>query len=200
MNVINQFHIDKSINYIEYKNLINELFNQGKTTGDDQSQEMIDYTKMNINRMNRLEKTVELNNELITEVNKIDSKYYWVCMTEAWCGDAAQILPIIDKVCLLNSNIDLKILLRDENPEVINDNLTNGSKSIPKLIILDNNLNKIISWGPRPQILNDFVSEYKKRPDFSKAEMIKEIQMWYNKDNTKSLQSDIVNLIKNIVL
>jgi len=198
MNVINQSHIDKSISYIEYKKFILELFNQGKTTGDDQSQEMIDYTKMNIHRMNRLEKTVVLENELISEISKIDSKYYWVCLTEAWCGDAAQILPIIDKVCQLNSNIDLKILLRDDNPEVINDNLTNGSKSIPKLIILDDNLNKMITWGPRPQILNDFVNEFKKRPDFSKGEMIKEIQMWYNKDNTKELQSDILNLIKNL--
>lgn len=196
MNIINQSHIDNSLSYSEYKKLITELFEQGRTTGSDQSAEMIDYTKMNIHRMNRLEKTVVLNDELIESVKIINSKYYWVCLTEAWCGDAAQILPILDKISVINPNIELKLLLRDENPDVINDNLTNWAKSIPKLIILDTEFYKLNTWGPRPESLTNFVNEYKSKPNFNKADMIKEIQIWYNKDNTQEIQKEMINLIK----
>lgn len=198
MNVINQSNIDNSLTYSEYKKLILELFEKGKTTGSDQSAEMIDYTKMNIHRMNRLEKTVVLNDELIVVTKNVANKYYWVCLTEAWCGDAAQILPILDKISNLNPNIELRLLLRDENPDVINDNLTNGTKSIPKLIILDTEFNKLNTWGPRPDALSNFVNEYKAKPNFNKADMIKEIQIWYNKDNTQQIQNEMINLINGL--
>lgn len=198
MNVINQSHIDKSYTYSEYKKLIVDLFEQGKTSGEDQSQEMIDYTKMNIYRMNRLEKTVVLNENLIEAAKSISKKYYWVCLTEAWCGDAAQILPILDKLSQLNDNIDLKLLFRDENPEVINDNLTNGAKSIPKLIILDSNFNKLNTWGPRPDTLTEFVNDYKKKPNFQKSELIKEIQIWYNHDDTKEIQKELKDILMKL--
>lgn len=197
MKVINNLHIAKALSYSEYKNMIVDLFNNGKTTGEDQSQEMIDYTKMNIYRMNRLEKTVKLNQELINSVKNVKDKYYLVCLSEAWCGDAAQILPIIDKVCQLNTNIELKILLRDENPDIISDNLSNGSKSIPKLILLDKELNKLKNWGPRTKKLSNFVNEYKQKPNFNKSELIKEIQQWYNKDNTIEIQKELMEFIKS---
>ncbi len=194
MKIINQSHINKAINYDEYKNIVTNLVQRGKTSGDDQSPEMIEYSKMNYHRMNRLEKTTILNDNLIEAFKKISIKYYLVVLTEAWCGDAAQILPIFDKLSQINPNTELKILFRDENLEIIDDNLTNGTRSIPKLIVIDEDFNKITSWGPRPQVLNQLVAQMKKKPDFNKEEMIKEIQIWYNQDNTQELQKEFIEL------
>ncbi len=196
--IINQNHIDHSYTYTQYKEKIQELANQGKTSGSDQSPEMIEYSKMNIHRMNRLDKTTIINDRLIHLLKNIKNKYYWVVLAEAWCGDAAQVLPVINKIAIENSNIMLKILFRDENPEIINDNLTNGTKSIPKLIILDMQFNKIITWGPRPKQLTEFVNNYKKRTDFNKEEMIKEIQVWYNNDNTYEIQNDFYEILEQL--
>lgn len=197
-NVINQSHINQSLAYSEYKRILQQLHSEGKTSGDDQSKELIEYSNMNIHRMNRLEKTTVLKQDLLDVLKNITKSYHWVVLSEAWCGDAAQILPVISKITELNSHLELHILFRDENPEVISDNLTNGTKSIPKLIILDDNLNKILTWGPRPKSLMSFVEEYKKKPNFVKEEMINEIQLWYNKDNTNEIQNDFIEILKKL--
>jgi len=147
--------------------------------------------------MNRLDKTINLNPELIGILNNIKNEYYWLVITEAWCGDAAQSIPIFNKITQYNPNIELRLILRDEEPELINNYLTNGTKSIPILICLDKfNLKEIFKWGPRPKELINFVNEFKKLPDFDKNELIKNIQIWYNKDNTQEIQKELTELLK----
>lgn len=182
------YYIEKSFSYNQYISLINDLLAQGKTTGSEQTPFLLEYTNMNLVRMNRLDKTINLNPELIDILNNIKSKYFWLVITEAWCGDAAQSIPIFNKITQYNSNIELRLILRDEEPELIENYLTNGTKSIPILICLDKyNLKEIFTWGPRPKELTNYVNEYKKIPNFDKNELIKNIQIWYNKDNTQEI-------------
>jgi len=191
------YYIEKSFSYNQYINLINDLLAQGKTTGPEQTPFLIEYTNMNLVRMNRLDKTINLNPELIGILNNIKNEYYWLVITEAWCGDAAQSIPIFNKITQYNPNIELRLILRDEEPELINNYLTNGTKSIPILICLDKfNLKEIFKWGPRPKELINFVNEFKKLPDFDKNELIKNIQIWYNKDNTQEIQKELTELLK----
>ena len=135
MGVITQNHIDKGLSYSTYRALIDEKFEEGKTTGTNHSESMLNYTKLNIQRMNKWEKVTKLSDETIALAEKIDKPQHWILLTEGWCGDAAQCLPLIEKVASLNENITLKMLLRDENPEVMDEYLTDGGRSIPKLII-----------------------------------------------------------------
>lgn len=191
------YYIEKSFSYNQYINLINDLLAQGKTTGSEQTPFLLEYTNMNLVRMNRLDKTINLNPELIDILNNIKSKYFWLVITEAWCGDAAQSIPIFNKITQYNSNIELRLILRDEEPELIENYLTNGTKSIPILICLDKyNLKEIFTWGPRPKELTNYVNEYKKIPNFDKNELIKNIQIWYNKDNTQEIQKELTELLK----
>jgi len=191
------YYIEKSFSYNQYINLINDLLAQGKTTGPEQTPFLIEYTNMNLVRMNRLDKTINLNPELIGILNNIKNEYYWLVITEAWCGDAAQSIPIFNKITQYNPNIELRLILRDEEPELINNYLTNGTKSIPILICLDKfNLKEIFKWGPRPKELINFVNEFKKLPDFDKNDLIKNIQIWYNKDNTQEIQKEFAELLK----
>ncbi len=143
-----------SYTYQEYRALINSLLLQNKTTGTNHSADMIKHTEMNVVRLNRLDKTAKLSDEL-TKALQTSPSQHWVIISEAWCGDAAQSMPWLNKMAETNPEIKLSILLRDENTDIIDDFLTNNGRSIPKLISLDAEGNILFDWGPRPTEIQD---------------------------------------------
>src|SRR5690606_10978713 len=132
-----------------YLKLVNELVAEKGTTGSEQSEERISYTKLNASRMRRLDKTTVIPRTDIEAFRGCAEKQTWLVLLESWCGDAAQAIPVLNKIAQEVPAIDLKILLRDENPELMNLFLTDGSRSIPKLIVLDEAYGVVGSWGPR---------------------------------------------------
>ncbi|MFN3917172.1 MAG: thioredoxin family protein [Flavobacteriales bacterium] len=186
-----------TFNYQEYLKLMEKLVAENKTTGSVQTQELADYTKMNLQRMNRLNKTIILHGDLIHKANAIQQAQTWIVITETWCGDAAQNIPVIAHLAGANPKIELKLLLRDEHPEVMENYLTNGGKSIPKLIAFDNESGKeLFVWGPRPESAQKLVLNYKnsdKKIPYN--EFVKQVQLWYAKDATRSLQNELINLL-----
>ena len=77
----------------------------------------------------------------------------------------------------------------------MNEFLTNGSKSIPKLIVLDENHEVVNSWGPRPAEPTQMVANYKRKHGQLDAEFKKQLQIWYNKDKGKNTQEDLIKLL-----
>ncbi|MFK8008954.1 MAG: thioredoxin family protein [Saprospiraceae bacterium] len=203
MKKITRDIIEKAWTYEEYRTKIDELFEQGKTTGDNHSEAMMNYTKLNIFRMKRLDKTTRLTENSVAQIQKENRKITWLVITEAWCGDAAQVIPVLNKLAEENSNIDLKMILRDENLEVMDQFLTNGSRSIPILIVLDSeSLEVLNSWGPRPVEVQNMVMEAKSNainnPEESKEiwdEVKKNAQLWYTKDKSKTIQAEILEML-----
>jgi hypothetical protein len=194
--MVTQHDISRSISFSEYFNLVEKLANEGGTTGYDQSQGMIDYTKLNYSRMKRIIKTTEALDDVKNTVACFNDKIIWLVIAESWCGDAAQNLPVMAKMAEANSNIELRVILRDENPELMNQYLTNGGKSIPKLICLDENLNELGTWGPRPQVLQDWLKKEKANPTMEMSELKEQFQIWYTKDKGQTLQQEMLELMK----
>lgn len=194
--MVTQHDISRSISFNEYYNLVEKLANEGGTTGDDQSQGMIDYTKLNYSRMKRILKTTDATEDVKNTVACFNDKIIWLVIAESWCGDAAQNLPVMAKMAEVNSNIELRVILRDENPELMNQYLTNGGKSIPKLICLDENLNELGTWGPRPQFLQDWLKQEKINPTMEMSELKEQFQVWYTKDKGQTLQREMLELMK----
>jgi thioredoxin-like negative regulator of GroEL len=195
--------IEKAWTYDEYRTNVNELFEQGKSTGDNHSEAIMNYTKLNIFRMKRLDKTTRLTENALAQIQKENRKITWLVITEAWCGDAAQIIPVLNKLAEENENISLKMILRDENLEVMDQFLTNGTRSIPILIVLDSeSLEVLNSWGPRPVEVQEMVMEAKSNaanhPEDSKEiweEAKKNAQLWYTKDKSKTIQAEILGIM-----
>ena len=187
--------LQKGISYDQYRKLVSDLLAEGKSTGFDQSDSLLNYSMLNDRRMSRLDKTIRLSDEVITSAKHVKEPVTWLVLTEGWCGDAAQTLPVINKVANESNRIDLKIVLRDENEDLMNRFLTNGGRSIPKLIALDENHEVINSWGPRPSIPTKMVEDYKKQHGHLDAEFKKELQIWYNKDKGKNTQEDLMKLL-----
>ena len=193
-NIIEQ-SLENTLTYTEYRELVSNLLAEGKSTGPQQSDSLLNYSMLNDRRMSRLDKTVKLSEETITSAKEVQNPVTWLVLTEGWCGDAAQTLPVINKIANESDQIDLKIVLRDENEDLMNQFLTNGGKSIPKLIALDQNNDVIDSWGPRPSVPTKMVADYKKEHGQLDAEFKKDLQVWYNKDKGKNTQEDMLRLL-----
>jgi len=188
--------LKKGISYQGYRNLIKEFVIEGKSTGEMQTDVFLNYSKLNDKRMDRLDKTLKLSEETQTSITNLKNDFTFLVIAEGWCGDAAQILPILNKISETSTKIDLKIVLRDENEALMNQFLTNGSKSIPKIIIVDPNNEVINSWGPRPSIATKMVLDYKEQNGSLDADFKKNLQIWYNKDKGNNTQEDLVKLLK----
>lgn len=184
-------------NYTEFLNFVVDLVDKNETSGLEQTDEHKSYTQLNLKRMERWNKTIVLDEELKTLLTQLKYKQTWVLITETWCGDSAQILPTIAKISeYASSKIDLKIILRDENPEWMNSYLTNGSRSIPKLISFNENGDELFQWGPRPQTAVSIFKKWKSNPNtISKEDFHLELHTWYAKDKGKELQMEILSLL-----
>jgi hypothetical protein len=195
--MVTEKDINKSTSFEEYYQLSEQLAKEGRTTGENQSQELVDYSKLNFSRMKRILKTTPISRAVSETVDCFNDKLTWIVLTESWCGDAAQNLPVFAKIAEANPNLSLRILQRDENPVLMNQYLTNGGMSIPKLICVDENLNELGTWGPRPKFLQDWLYENKANPKMSMADLKKEFQLWYTKDKGQTLQQEMVLLMKS---
>ncbi len=196
---IDQSYAAKGMSYDEYRRLINAFIIVGKSTAKKDSENLLEYSKLNVARMNRIDKTIEIIHDLKEAVEQIDTPQTWLVLTEGWCGDAAQIVPAFDKIAKLNANIELKFLLRDENPELMDWYLTNSkSRSIPKLIVADENFEELFNWGPRPAILQEMF--YHMRANAVDNNTIKEeMHRWYAKDKTITVQQELLSLLSDVI-
>ena len=186
----------KATSYQEYRTVVQTLAEVGKSTGESQTEDLANYTKLNDRRMKRLDKTTKLTEEAIAKVKAYRGDVTWLVLTESWCGDAAQTMPVINKVAELSDNITLKVVLRDDNEALMNEFLTNGGKSIPKLIVIDNiSGNVITDWGPRPSKATKLVNDYKAEHGKLTPEFKEDLQVWYNKDKGQNTVEDLLKLV-----
>ena len=156
----------------------------------------LEYTQLNWTRMNRWLKKADLNAELVKAIESIRESQTWIVIAEPWCGDAAHNVPFIQKLAELNPNITISYELRDSEPFRINDYLTNGSKSIPKLIVRDEQGKDILVWGPRPagcQKIYTEMSAQKANHD----QINIEVQKWYNANKGVELQEELLQSFKD---
>jgi len=198
MKKIIENSLQTAISYKDYRSLVRNLLTEGKSTGPEQSEDLTNYSMLNDRRMKRLDKTIKISEETIQEFQKVKQPQTWLVLTEGWCGDAAQNLPILNEIASGTANIDLKIVLRDENLDLMDLFLTNGGRSIPKLIALDKDNNVLDLWGPRPTIATKMVVAYKEKNRALDPQFKQDLQVWYNKDKGKSVQEDFVNLVAKL--
>lgn len=188
--------LENSFSYSEYRELVSRLIKEGKSTGHTQTEALLNYSELNETRMNRLEKTLEVPNEIVEQLNALPKNYIWLTLTEGWCGDAAQIVPILHKMEEASSKIDLRLVLRDDNDDLMQLFLTNGSKSVPKVIILENDSKEVVaSWGARPEPARKLISDYKSEHGIVDEPIKIELQKWYLHDKGLTTMKEIINLL-----
>ena len=195
--IINE-SLKKSFGYKEYRKLVEDLSIENSTTGNEKTEALAEYTKLNDRRMKRWDKTLKISEDISEKVAQFNKKITWLVLTESWCGDAAHVIPVLNKVAELNENINFRLVLRDENEDLMNAYLTNGAKAIPKLIAIDKETGKVVNtFGPRPSEATKLVNNYKKTNGSLTPEFKQDLQIWYNKDKGQTTISDLEKLLND---
>ena len=188
-----------SYSYLEYRKIVSDLLSEGKSTGNEQSENLLHYSTLNETRLKRLDKTISVPEEISTQLKVLEKEYIWLVIAEGWCGDAAQILPILNKMALKSNKIDLRIVFRDLNEDVMTLFLTNGARTIPKLIVVDKASGRVCDhWGPRPKGASDLIKIYKQQFGIVDEEAKTQLQMWYLHDKGLSTQNEVAQMMVSI--
>lgn len=132
--------------------------------------------------------------ELSARVDALGGHWHLLVLSEDWCGDAVNIVPVIAKLAQSVRNMDLRILARDENLDIMDAHLTGKSRSIPIVILLNNKFQECGWWGPRPGPLQKWVTETGMA--MSKDERYKEVRKFYARDHGLTTMHEIVGMLE----
>lgn len=184
--------------YVAFEQMLEALLAEGKTTGEKQTEEYLFYARLNLQRMHRWDKTFNLREEVAQVMQEQQPQQWWV-ITEGWCGDSAQNLPAIARMAgASQGKIELRIVLRDENPSIMDQYLTGTSRSIPILAALDGTGKELFRWGPRPAAAQALLTAWKQSATpVPFEEFEKEMHTWYTRDKGNAVQDEILDLLQN---
>ncbi len=183
--------------YAAYRLMIHQLHEKDKVTGPKQTANLLQYSRLNEQRMNRLDKHFAVREDLAKVMQAVKKKYTWLIITEGWCGDAAQLLPAIEKLTFLNLNISSRYILRDEHLEIMENYTTNGKLAIPILVCINENYDVIWHWGPRPKEGQQVLDDAKKKGLDQEAAK-EELHLWYAQNKLDAFQNEMLKLIKKM--
>ena len=133
--------------------------------------------------------------EMSARVEALGGHWHLLVLSEDWCGDAVNIVPVVAKLAESVSNMDLRILARDENLDIMDSHLTGKSRSIPIVILLNKKYEECGWWGPRPRALQKWVVE--KGMALPKAERYKEVRTFYARDHGLTTMEEIVSMLEH---
>ncbi len=175
----------KGRTFEDFFQYVKDLHDKRLVTGSVQNDDLLDYSLLNEKRMSRISK-----HGLPFPVKSTEhfNLKYALVITEGWCGDSAQLLPFFAKWTELHG-VDLRIVGRDENEALMDHFLTNGSRSMPIMIGLDENFKCVFRWGPRPSVIADKVKEWKSS-GIEKTEMGLLMHQWYTDNKGQAAWSE----------
>lgn len=197
-----------ALSYAAFRALTDDLLEQGRSTNDDNREEMLAYTRQNVQRMNKWDKILQLNDDSLLRLRGVECSVMFLTLVEGWCGDVAQVLPVLHKISEAIDRVELGIIFRDQHPEIMDAFLTNGARAIPKVLILDTISGQVLgTWGPRPSEAQAMVMDMKQtvevlpeeeRADF-RARSSEAMHAWYARDKGQRVQIEFLNTLMPLV-
>ena len=176
--------------------MVKELVAEESTTGIEKTEDLVNYTMLNDRRMKRWDKTLKISEDISERVSNFSGAVTWLVITESWCGDAAHVIPVLNKIADLSPSIDLKLVFRDENLELMDQFLTNGGRSIAKLIMINTATGDVLNtFGPRPTEATKLVNNYKEAHGTITPEFKQDLQAWYNTNKGQNVMTDILKML-----
>ena len=186
-----QNYWDKAITFNEYFQIANQRLNN---PDNDKDVEYNPYYELGIQRMDRTLKKFVIDEEQLNELKSKNFDGKILIISEAWCGDASATVPALVK--FFEGQNEVKIFLRDSDSSLIDQFLTNGTQSIPKVIILEKDFNVKNSWGPRPKFGHDLLLKFKANPEeYPKESFYNDLQVYYSRNRGKDSIQEILELL-----
>lgn len=154
-----------------------------------------EYYELGLQRMDRTLKTFKLNQESLEKLKAKNFTGKILIISEPWCGDASATVPAVSKFFEAAGN-EVKIFLRDDDTSLIDQFLTDGTQSIPKILILDEDLTVQNVWGPRPEYGTQLLKKFKQdEAAYPREDFYNDLQVYYAKNRGADAIEEILNLI-----
>ena len=154
------------------------------------------YSPLNWKRSERVEKTYKMSDEARSAMLAITTPQLWMVITEGWCGDSAQSFPIIHRLANVNPLVEIRVILRDENLDILDAYLTDGKRGIPKLVAFNRDGEELFTWGPRPreaaELFRDGLAE-----GTPKSQVYEKLHLWYARDRGKAIEREFTELVRS---
>lgn len=182
---------EKSISFEAY---LEDAKNRLENPKTPQEEEFKHYYELGLQRMERTLKKLNFEGALQEKSSQKNFDGKFLIITEAWCGDASAAVPAIVK--FFEGKNDVRIFLRDSDETLIDQFLTNGTRSIPKVLILNPDFTLKNTWGPRPKYGNELLSKYKNNPEtYTKDQFYNDLQVYYSRNRGKDVLEEIIDLL-----
>lgn len=153
------------------------------------------YIPLNFQRMKRIGKTIQLLPALLDRLAALPAPLYWLVISEPWCGDAAQIVPVLQAIAAASGGkIQMRIVLRDENLPLMDAHLTGTSRSIPKLIQLDTQFQLLGTWGARPAAAQVLINDLRDK-GLEFAAIAETLHKWYADNKQQDIQQEVMAVL-----
>lgn len=133
--------------------------------------------------------------DLLARINRLSARRHLLVLLEDWCGDAVNTIPALAALAAASDTIDLRILTRDTNLDLMDAHLTGGTRSIPVVIVLDESYHELGWWGPRPAPLQSWVRAAGQALD--KTARYREVRRWYARDRAQTTLAEVVRLLES---
>jgi hypothetical protein len=161
---------------------------------DPDDAERVGFTRLNLFRTDRITRTWTPSPELIRLLDEITKPQIWMVLTEPWCGDSAQILPIIALLADRTAGVELLIVLRDDHPAIMDRYLTDGKRSIPQLVSFDPEGRELFRWGPRPAAAQA-VFDAAKAAGLDKPDILEKLHLFYGRDRGAAIEAALAGAL-----
>ena len=135
-----------------------------------------------------------VDDDYLDRVAAVPGDWHLLVLSEEWCGDAVNTVPVVAKLAALSPNLELRVLARDENLDLMDAHLTGTSRSIPVVIVLDEEFNERGWWGPRPAELQKWALGPGQALD--KDARYREIRTWYARDKGRATLEEVVRVME----
>lgn len=196
--IIPEAELEGAMSYKSFRKLVSDLGAAGKVTGHTQHEGLLAYSRINEQRMNRWDKHTRLLPGLLDAAHRITGPYRWIVITEGWCGDSAQQLPVMQKIADEVKGLELRVVLRDDHPGLMDRFLTAGSRSVPILVCLDAHNRVCWHWGPRPAAAQAMVMEERGRADYQAEKTKERLHLWYAQNSSTDLQTELTAMLSRM--
>ena len=154
-----------------------------------------EYYELGLQRMNRTLKTFKIDEEQLNVLKSKNFKGKILIISEPWCGDASATVPAVTQF-FEAANVEVKIFLKDSDTSLIDQFLTNGTQSIPKILILNEDFSVKNVWGPRPKFGTELLKKFKENPEtYPREEFYNDLQVYYAKNRGKDAITELLELL-----
>ncbi len=158
--------------------------------------QMLAAAEKNVELWSSIRARAAVDDDIVRRTEQLGGRWHLLVLSADWCLDSLSIVPVLDALAARASNVDLRVLDRDANLDLMDAHLsTTGKRAIPAVIAYDEQFEERGMWSSRPQALQQFLDA--EGASLPKDELVKAKRRWYAHDRGRSTAEEVVAMLEH---